>query len=136
MAGLGARDVAQRYRQFAERECRGYSELYYELAIAVSQALTVLDFIATMPVTQPNLFFAAVQFLTGPADMPKTDSELREFVRTRDDEIADVMRSHRTQNERSRPLLDPAPGVAVRPPRARRGRGERWPVPAPRSLPL
>ena len=97
MAGLGARDVAQRYRQFAERECRGYSELYYELAIAVSQAPTVLDFIATMPVTQPNLFFAAVQFLTGPADMPKTDSELREFVRTRDDEIADVMRSHRTQ---------------------------------------
>ena len=97
MTGLGAEDVAKRYRQFAEQECRGYSELYDELAVAVSEDPAILEFIATMPVIQPNLFFAAIQFLTRAAGMPKTASQLRVLVRTRDREIADVMRSHRTQ---------------------------------------
>jgi len=115
VAGLGAENVAQRYRQFADRECRGYSQLYCELAVAVSEDPAILEFIATMPVTQPNLFFAAVQFLTGPGDMPTTASQLRELVRTRNHEIADVMRSHRTQtNEVGRcaillPALPPGP---------------------------
>src|SRR5262249_3860442 len=66
-----------------------------------------------------NLFFAAIQFLTGAAGMPKTAAQLRKVVRTRDREIADVMRSHRTQtNEVGRcsillPALPPRPLALV-----------------------
>ena len=54
-------------------------------------------FIAEMPVTQPNLFFAAVQFLTGPENMPTTGSALRALVKQRGAEVGEVMRSRRTQ---------------------------------------
>jgi hypothetical protein len=89
--------VRQRYRQFADRECKGYSARYYELALAVSEDDDVAGFIAGMPVIQPNLFFASVQFLTGPDHMPRTGSALRAIVQRRGGEIAEVMRSHRTQ---------------------------------------
>ena len=90
-------DIKERYRRFAERECKGYSDVYYGLALAVSDDDAVASFIAGMPVTQPNLFFAAVQFLTGPENMPATAAELRAFVKRNGDEVGDVMRSHRTQ---------------------------------------
>jgi hypothetical protein len=90
-------DIKQRYRRFAERECQGYSEVYYGLALAVSDDDAVASFIAEMPVTQPNLFFAAVQFLTGPENMPATGSDLLALVKRRGDEVGDLMRSHRTQ---------------------------------------
>lgn len=108
-------DLRRRYRQFAERECKGYSDVYYRLALAVSEDDDVISFIAGMPVTQPNLFFASIQFLTGPHDMPTTGSEVRAFLKRRDREVADVMRSHRTQtNEVGRcavllPALPPGP---------------------------
>ena len=89
--------VKRRYREFAERECRGYSDAYYRLALAVSEDDEVAAFIAAMPVPQPNLFLASVQFLTGPAAMPVTGAELRALVRQRGPEVGDVMRSHRTQ---------------------------------------
>jgi hypothetical protein len=89
--------VRQRYRQFADRECQGYSDIYHGLAVAVSEDDEVAGFIAAMPVIQPNLFFASIQFLTGPDRMPKKGSELRAFVQRRGREVADVMRSHRTQ---------------------------------------
>jgi hypothetical protein len=89
--------VRQRYRKFADRECKGYSARYYELALAVSEDDDVAGFIAGMPVIQPNLFFASVQFLTGPDHMPRTGSALRAIVQRRGGEIAEVMRSHRTQ---------------------------------------
>jgi hypothetical protein len=57
----------------------------------------VAAFVAGMPVTQPNLFFAAVQFLTGPDGVPATGPELRSLVKTRDEEIAALMRARRTQ---------------------------------------
>ena len=107
--------VSQRYRQFAERECQGYSDVYYRLALAASEDAGVVGFIAQMPVIQPNLFFAAVQLLTGPDAMPATGSELRAMVQRRGGEIADVMRSHQTQtNEVGRcavllPALPPGP---------------------------
>jgi hypothetical protein len=89
--------VRQRYRQFADRECKGYSATYYELALAVSEDDDVAGFIAGMPVIQPNLFFASIQFLTGPDHMPRTGSALRAIVQRRGREIAAVMRSHQTQ---------------------------------------
>ena len=75
----------------------------------------MVDFIAGLPVTQPNLLFAAVQFLTGPDDMPRSAPELREFVERRGGELGAVMRSRRTQtNEVGRcavllPALPPGP---------------------------
>src|SRR2546428_8194766 len=90
-------DVERRYRQFAERECKGHSDAYYQLALAVSDDGEVIDFIAGMPVVQPNLLFASIQFLTGPDAMPRSGAELRALVRHRGGEIAHVMRSRRTQ---------------------------------------
>ncbi len=91
------RGLALRYRQFAETECRGYSDAYYRLALAVAEDGDIIRFIAAMPVIQPNLFFASVQFLTGPAGMPRTGPELRRFLKRRGGEVGDVMRSRRTQ---------------------------------------
>ena len=112
-------EVKRRYRQFAERECRGYSEAYYRLALAVSEDDEVAGFIAAMPVTQPNLFLASVQLLTGHDAMPKTGPELRAFVKRRGAEVGDVMQSRRTQtNEVGRcavllPALPPGPLALV-----------------------
>jgi hypothetical protein len=94
---VAAAAVGHTYRRFADRECKGYSDLYYRLALAVSEDDDIAGFIADMPVVQPNLFFASIQFLTGPDDMPTTGAELRGLVRRRGGEIADVMRTHRTQ---------------------------------------
>ena len=108
-------DVRRRFQRFAERECKGYSDLYYTLALAVSEDDDVLAFIAGMPDTQPNLFFACVQLLTGPDDMPTTGAGLRTFVKERARELGDVLRSRRTQtNEVGRcamvlPALPPGP---------------------------
>lgn len=90
-------DVKRRYRQFADMECKGYSEIYDGLARAVSDDNEVLAFIAGMPVVQPNLFFASVQLLTGPDSMPRTGPELRAFLKGRGREVGDLMRSRRTQ---------------------------------------
>jgi hypothetical protein len=84
-------------QQFADRECKGYSDAYFRLALAVSTDDEVASFIATMPVIQPNLFFASVQLLTGPHGMPATGTELRALVKLRASEVADVMRARRTQ---------------------------------------
>jgi len=90
-------DIRRRYRRFADVECKGYSDVYYVLALAVSEDDEVIDFIAEMPVVQPNLFFASVQLVTGPDSMPRTGSELRAFLTQRGREVAGVMRSRRTQ---------------------------------------
>jgi hypothetical protein len=89
--------IKRRYRQFADTECRGYTDAYYALALAVCEDDAVVGFIAEMPAFQPNLFFAAIQFLTGPEGMPKTGAELSAFVRRRGREIGDLMRSRATQ---------------------------------------
>src|SRR5207249_8849674 len=63
IGGMTALDpLRQRYRRFAEAECRGYSDTYYRLALDVGEDDEVLRFVADRPVTQPNLFFAAVQY--------------------------------------------------------------------------
>src|SRR5262249_47689954 len=111
--------IKRRYREFADAECKGYSDVYYALALAVSEDDEMIGFIAEMPVTQPNLFFASIQLLTGPDDMPGTGAELRAFVRRRGREIGDTMRSRRTQtNEVGRcavllPALPPGPLALV-----------------------
>ena len=112
-------DVKPRYRRFADTECQGYSDILYRLSIAVSDDDDLAGFIAHMPVTQPNLFFAAIQLLTGPDEMPHTGAELRALVDRRGHEIRDVMRRKRTQtNEVGRcavllPALPPGPLALV-----------------------
>ena len=112
-------NIQRQYRQFAETECRGYSDLYYRLALSVSVDDQVAAFIAGMDETQPNLFLASIQLLTGPTAMPTTDSELRAFVERRGDEVRAVMRARRTQtNEVGRcavllPALPPGPLALV-----------------------
>lgn len=108
-------DVKRQYRQFAEIECKGYSELYYGLALAVSEDDDLAGFVADMPVTQPNLFLASIQLLTGPTGMPTSARELRTFVNRRAGEVRAVMHARRTQtNEVGRcavllPALPPGP---------------------------
>jgi hypothetical protein len=112
-------EIKRQYRQFAEAECKGYSDLYYRLALSVSEDDEVASFIADMPVPQPNLFLASIQRLTGPAVMPGPGSELRTFVRRRGDDVRALMRARRTQtNEVGRcavllPALPPGPVALV-----------------------
>jgi hypothetical protein len=100
-------------------ECKGYSDAYHRLGLAVASDDEVLAFLAPLPVGQPNLFFAAVQLLTGPHDMPESGPALRALLARRGGEVADVMRTHRTQtNEVARcaallPALPPGPLALV-----------------------
>jgi hypothetical protein len=107
--------VRHRYRTFAESECRGYSDLYDGLSTGVAGHDELVRFIAERPVIQPNLFFAAVQYICGPANMPATPVELARFVRDHASDIAGLMERRRTQtNEVGRcaillPALPPGP---------------------------
>jgi hypothetical protein len=89
--------IADTYRTFARVECAGYSDIYRGLALAVADDEELLGFIAGMPVAQPNLFLASIQYLTGPQAMPGDGGALRAFVRARGGEIAALMRTRRTQ---------------------------------------
>lgn len=89
--------VADRYRRFAENECKGYSDHYCKLSYEIADDDWLLKFIAQMPETQPNLFLASLQFLVGPDDMPCTAEQARSVVETRREEVEHLMRSRRTQ---------------------------------------
>lgn len=45
--------VAQRYRNFAEREARGHSSVYESWAVALSDSPQALALIASLPTTSP-----------------------------------------------------------------------------------
>jgi hypothetical protein len=61
--------LARGYRRFADVEAAAVSPRYAELAAAVAANPAVLDFLAALPrgKRQPNLLFAALQFLHGRA---------------------------------------------------------------------
>ncbi|MFP5071745.1 DUF2332 domain-containing protein [Pseudonocardia nantongensis] len=61
------RTTAENYRRFAEREARGKSPLYEELAAGIADDDEVLALIDTLPPgkRQPNLVLAAARFLYG-----------------------------------------------------------------------
>jgi hypothetical protein len=89
--------VRQRYLAFAETECRDYSPLYERLALGVADNESIVRFIADRPVIQPNLLFAAVQFLVGSDEMPVDIGGLVGVLRTRGSEVAELMARRRTQ---------------------------------------
>jgi hypothetical protein len=106
--------ISERYAAFATDQARGSSEAYEKLALAVASSNDLLEFIATLPSEkrQPNLFLAAVRHVCG---VPRSDDELRKFVRARQAEIRAVVLSRSTQtNEPARcavllPLLAQLP---------------------------
>src|SRR5688572_13966810 len=93
----GVNDLAETYRRFAERECKDYSPAYYHLALEVAEDSAVLGFVAQQPVTQPNLLFASVQYLTGPERMPLSSAALHVFLKREGETVASLMRTRRTQ---------------------------------------
>jgi hypothetical protein len=90
-------ELKQRYRRFADDECGDYGALYFKLSHAVALDTEILRFIAEMTDSQPNLFFAAIHYLTGAEKMPSNAAELSLFVREKRDAVAEVMSSHHTQ---------------------------------------
>jgi hypothetical protein len=90
-------DLSAQYRRFAELECKDYSSAYYYLALQVAEDQGVLSFVRHQPVTQPNLLFAAVQFLTGPERMPLSSAALRAFLAREGARVAALMHERRTQ---------------------------------------
>ena len=79
-------EVQQRYRTFAEVECKGYSDHYDRLSHDIASDDWLCDFISQMPETQPNLFLATLQFLSSPGEMPrrglKHESSCKNIKRT------------------------------------------------------
>ncbi len=94
---MDVEQVRARYKRFAEEECRGYSDHYFKLSHDIANNDWLCEFIAGMPVIQPNLFLASVQYLTGPVNMPRTAAETKPLVQARIDEVTRLMQSRRTQ---------------------------------------
>jgi hypothetical protein len=102
----GARDdrarIAAGYRRFAEVEAAEVSSRYAELAVAVAADDDLLRFLADLPTgkRQPNLLFAALQFLDG---VPRDAAELRRRVLDDGDRLRATMLARATQtNEPAR----------------------------------
>jgi hypothetical protein len=89
--------VTRWFRSFAERECKGYSDRYYRLANTAADDDRIMAFVSERPDPQPNLFLAAIQFLTGPDAMPTDAATLSKFVDEHRSELIAVMESHHTQ---------------------------------------
>ncbi|MGE3536733.1 MAG: DUF2332 domain-containing protein [Candidatus Tectimicrobiota bacterium] len=89
--------IRRQYQAFADTECRGYSDLYYRLACGAAEDEAMLRFIADQPVQQPNLFFAAVHYVTGTVGMPATITELKALLAQRGADVAALMATRRTQ---------------------------------------
>lgn len=95
-------DISERYLRFAD-EAEGSSPLYAALARAVAEDPLLCRSISELPERchQPNLFFAAVQYVTGSA--PENGTDLSARTATHWDDISATMRSRYTQtNEANR----------------------------------
>jgi hypothetical protein len=109
------RRIAAGYRRFADVEADVVSPRYADLARAVADDPDVLAFLAALPrgKRQPNLLFAALQWLHGESAVP---ANLRDRVLGDADRLRTTMLGRATQtNEPARcaallPLLDAIPG--------------------------
>jgi hypothetical protein len=127
--------LAERFRRFAEVECRGYSPLYERLALAVADDAELLALAAHAPAGQPapNLFLAAAHWLLhgerdapaarfygslddAPAPPEGAAGAFRAFCLERADAIRNLLATRRVQtNEVGRcAYLYPAFGVIAR----------------------
>ncbi len=103
MRGVGPeKEIAERYRRFAEIEARGRSAIYEQLAQSVARSKMLLGFLRTLPPErqQPNLFFAAVKSLSG---VPQDLDALESTVDSDGERLRHVMLTRTTQtNEAAR----------------------------------
>src|SRR5689334_10248494 len=88
--------TADRYREMAERDFRGVSPAYEQVALGVAEDADLLARLDILPPLkrQPNLLLASVRYLDGPID---TYGSFAGFVRERWDDIAAIMLRRRTQ---------------------------------------
>ncbi len=94
-------DTAQWYREFA-RDTRDESPTYEQLALAVAEDRELLGRLNRMPKPkrQPNLLFAATQYLGGPVEAP---AAFRDWALSRWADLVATMRERSTQtNEPAR----------------------------------
>jgi hypothetical protein len=116
MAGREA--LVERYRHFAG-ESHGRSPLYEQLAHGVAEDDDLLELFSTLPAgkQQPNLLFAAVQYVAGICQTPQGLATFKRFVVGHADDVFDVIARRRTQtNEPGRcATLLPAFGLVGQP---------------------
>ncbi len=88
--------LIRRYAIFAEKEARGRSPLYEELARGVAHDPATLAFLAGLPVAkqQPNLLFAAVRHVCG---TPQDWRHFRSLLQDHKIQITAVMLARSTQ---------------------------------------
>ncbi|GGK94375.1 hypothetical protein Ppa06_64830 [Planomonospora parontospora subsp. parontospora] len=94
--------TAERYRAFAVREARGQSPAYEALALTVSADQRLLGLLDELPKEkrQPNLLFAAAQYLAAPVTAP---DEFRAWMVRHWPKLSATMLRRRTQtNEPAR----------------------------------
>ncbi len=94
--------IARRYALFAEKEARGRSPLYDELASAIAHHHATLTFLVTLPAAkqQPNLLFAAVRQTCG---TPRGWQDFQRLLHEHKQQITAIMLARSTQtNEPAR----------------------------------
>ena len=133
MTGLDpALGTAENYRRFAVQEAAGRSLAYERLALAVAEDHLVLSFLERLPVLkrQPNLLFGAACYLLG---SPSDHASLRSLVSDRPDDLADVMRTRRTQTNEAARCAVLLPALRYAPPALGAPRG--WCSSGPHAYP-
>src|SRR5215467_14617865 len=110
-----AKDIAENYREFARLEARGRSPSYESLAKAVADDPVVLRFLSSLPPEkrQPNLLFAAARYLLG---APAQIAQLRDLAGQASAELAEQMRTRRTQTNEPARCTAMLPALAQLPP--------------------
>ncbi len=110
------RDTADWYRNFAEIECKGQSELFADWAGGISDDREVLDLIDSLPLQkrQPNLIFAVSRLLGVPLD---GYSKFRPWLIENWSKVAEqaLRRSTQTNEPRRCAALLPALGLIREP---------------------
>ncbi|CAN5881933.1 DUF2332 domain-containing protein [soil metagenome] len=116
MAGHEA--LVERYRHFAG-ESHGRSALYEQLANGVAEDDDLLERFGALPAwkQQPNLLFAAVQYVAGIGQTPRSFAGFKRFVVDHADDVFNIIAHRRTQtNEPARcATLLPAFGLVRQP---------------------
>jgi hypothetical protein len=107
--------IGRMYRLFAEREARGRSHLYEELALEASKDRATLEVLAALPPVkrQPNLLLGAVKYLHGTVTGWPEFRALLEEDRSR---IVEVMLARRTQTNEPARCATLVPLLALLPP--------------------
>lgn len=110
------RDGASTARRYAEMATHvaPVSPSYERICLGVASDPDLLERLDTLPTAkrQPNLLLGAVRLLDGPVD---SYDAFRAFVRSRWDDLAATMRSHRTQTNEPRRLATLLPVLASLP---------------------